>query len=77
MHPEIKIWLKDIELSIKEIHEFFPAHGKYKDFIDDLKTRNAIERNIEINGEAMRRIRLVDPWLKSPIQEKYQIPGTG
>ncbi len=23
MHPEIKVWLKDIELSIKEIHEFF------------------------------------------------------
>jgi hypothetical protein len=25
MHPEIKVWLKDIELSIKEIYEFLPA----------------------------------------------------
>jgi uncharacterized protein with HEPN domain len=60
MHPEIKIWLKDIELSIKEIHEFFPAQGTYTDFKDDLKTRKAIERNIEIIGEAMKRIREVD-----------------
>jgi uncharacterized protein with HEPN domain len=57
MHPEIKIWLKDIELSIKEIHEFLPHKGTYVDFQNDLKTRKAIERNIEIIGEAMSRIR--------------------
>jgi len=74
MHPEIKIWLKDIELSIKEIHEFFPAHGKYKDFKDDLKTRKAIERNIEIIGEAMRRIREVDPLVK--ISDSRKISDT-
>jgi uncharacterized protein with HEPN domain len=74
MHPEIKIWLKDIELSIKEIHEFFPANGTYKDFKDDLKTRKAIERNIEIIGEAMRRIREVDPHVK--ISESRKISDT-
>jgi hypothetical protein len=41
MHPEIKKWLKDIELSIKIIHEFFPAQGKYKDCKKDLRTRKA------------------------------------
>jgi uncharacterized protein with HEPN domain len=61
MHPEIKIWLKDIELSIKEIHEFLPHKGTYADFQNDLKTRKAIERNIEIIGEAMSRIREIDP----------------
>jgi hypothetical protein len=25
MHPEIKVWLKDIQLSINEIHDFLPA----------------------------------------------------
>ena len=74
MHPEIKIWLKDIELSIKEIHEFFPAHGKYNDFKDDLKTHKAIERNIEIIGEAMRRIREVDPLIK--ISDSRKISDT-
>ena len=74
MHPEIKIWLKDIELSIKEIHEFFPSQGKYKDFKDDLKTRKAIERNIEIIGEAMRRIREVDPLVK--ISDSRKISDT-
>ena len=74
MHPELKIWLKDIELSIKEIHEFFPAHGNYKDFKDDLKTRKAIERNIEIIGEAMRRIREVDPLVK--ISDSRKISDT-
>ena len=74
MHPEIKIWLKDIELSIKEIHDFFPAHGKYKDFEVDLKTRKAIERNIEIIGEAMRRIREVDPLVK--ISDSREISDT-
>lgn len=74
MHPEIEIWLKDIELSIKEIHEFFPARGNYKDFKNDLKTRKAIERNIEIIGEAMRRIRLVDPMVK--ISDSRRISDT-
>jgi uncharacterized protein with HEPN domain len=61
MHPEIKIWLKDIELSIKEIQEFLPHKATYSDFQNDLKTRKAIERNIEIIGEAMSRIREIDP----------------
>ncbi len=61
MHPEIKIWLKDIELSIKEIHEFLADKRSYADFQNDLKTRKAIERNLEIIGEAMNRIREIDP----------------
>jgi len=61
MHPEIKVWLKDIEVSIKEIYDFMPAPYSYSVFEKDLKTRKAIERNIEIIGEAMRRIKAVEP----------------
>jgi uncharacterized protein with HEPN domain len=61
MHPEIKVWLKDIELSIYEIHEFLLNIETYYAFHNDLKTRKAVERNIEIIGEAMRRIKEVDP----------------
>ena len=61
MHPEIKVWLKDIELSIKEIHEFLPATMNYLNFQNDLKTRKAVERNIEIIGEATKRIMEIEP----------------
>jgi uncharacterized protein with HEPN domain len=61
MHPEIKVWLKDIQLSINEIHEFLPLSRNYVLFQKDLKTRKAVERNIEIIGEAMRRIKEVEP----------------
>ncbi|HUX55750.1 MAG TPA: HepT-like ribonuclease domain-containing protein [Bacteroidales bacterium] len=61
MHPDIKVWLKDIELSVKEIHEFLPPPRNYILFQKDIKTRKAVERNIEIIGEAMKRIIEVDP----------------
>jgi len=61
MHPEIKVWLKDIQLSINEIYEFLPPPRSYILFQKDLKTRKAVERNIEIIGEAMRRIKDFEP----------------
>jgi uncharacterized protein with HEPN domain len=45
MHPEIKVWLKDIELSIREIHEFMFNIDTNAAFQNDLKTRKAVERN--------------------------------
>jgi hypothetical protein len=35
MHPDVRIWLKDIELSIKEIHDFLPPNVSYQDFQDE------------------------------------------
>jgi uncharacterized protein with HEPN domain len=61
MRPEIRIWLKDIELSIKEIFEFFPVANGFTMFQNDLKAKKAIERNIEIIGEAMKRITDIEP----------------
>ena len=58
---DIKACLKDIEQSIMEINEFLPAERNYFVFQNDLKTRKAIERNIEIIGEAMDRILKTDP----------------
>ncbi len=56
MHPEIKVWLKDIEISIIEIYEFLPSGSTFTDFRMDIKSRKAVERNVEIIGEAMKRI---------------------
>lgn len=53
---DIKAYLTDIKQAIQEINEFLPAERNYIAFQNDLKTRKAIERNIEIIGEAMDRI---------------------
>jgi uncharacterized protein with HEPN domain len=57
MDIEIKTWLYDILKAINEIESFLA--GKPKDFAlyqADIRTKRAIERNVEIIGEAMNRI---------------------
>jgi len=71
---DIKACLKDIEQSIIEIYEFLPAKRDFFEFQKDLKTRKAIERNIEIIGEAMDRILKTDPYF--PIGESRKIVDT-
>ena len=56
MDSNIRTWLKDIEQAIAEIKSFTPETKNSKEFQKDLKTRRAVERNIEIIGEAMSRI---------------------
>ena len=64
MDNEVKTWLKDIEQAITEINSFIPEVKNFKDFQKDLKTRRAVERNIEIIGEAINRILKVHPNVK-------------
>lgn len=61
MDKEIKVWLSDIERAISEIYQFLPDQKDFEAFQSDLKTKRAIERNIEIIGEAMNRILKVRP----------------
>jgi uncharacterized protein with HEPN domain len=57
MDNEIKAWLYDILNAIMEIDSFFIDIPKeFSTYKDDLRTRRAIERNIEIIGEALSRI---------------------
>jgi uncharacterized protein with HEPN domain len=60
----VKTWLKDIEQAILEINSFIPEVKRFKDFENDLKTGLAVERNIEIIGEAVSRIPKVEPDIK-------------
>lgn len=57
MEIEIKTWLYDILNAISEIDGFFKEVPKelisYK---NDIRTRRAVERNLEIIGEATNRI---------------------
>ena len=61
MEKEVQTWLEDIKQSIDEIEEFLPERRDFFEFKRDLKTRKAIERNIEIIGEAVNRILNANP----------------
>jgi uncharacterized protein with HEPN domain len=61
MQPEVKVWLQDIKLSIEEIYDFLPEERNFLLFRSDIKTKKAIERNIEIIGEALNRILKIQP----------------
>lgn len=64
MEKEIQIWLEDIKQAIDEIEGFLPGKRNFFEFKKDLKTRKAVERNIEIIGEAVKRILDVNPEIK-------------
>ena len=71
---DIKIYLSDIERSIREIFDFLPEKRSFLEFQKDLKARKAVERNIEIIGEAMNRILKIDP--QFPIDASRRIVDT-
>ena len=50
--------------AIQEINDFLPAEKNFLKFQKDIKTKRAIERNIEIIGEAMNRILKKEPDIK-------------
>ncbi|MDR0824723.1 MAG: DUF86 domain-containing protein [Prevotella sp.] len=57
MDNEIKACMYDILTAIQEIESFFLDRPKrFADYKSDLRTKRAVERNIEIIGEAMNRI---------------------
>jgi uncharacterized protein with HEPN domain len=57
MDDNIKTWLYDILSSINEIESYFVETPKmFEIYQNDLRTKRAVERNIEIIGEAMSRI---------------------
>lgn len=61
MKPEIYTWLEDIQRSIEEIFLFLPEKRDFFEFQKDLKTKKAVERNLEIIGEALNRILKLEP----------------
>ena len=57
MDNDVKAWLYDILNAIMEIESFFNDYTKeFAKYQNDLRTKRAVERNIEIIGEALSRI---------------------
>ncbi len=74
MKHEVKTWLFDIIQSIEEIESYFSDKPKrFEDYLSDTKTQRAVERNIEIIGEAVSRVLKADPEFK--LENTHKIIG--
>jgi len=74
MDINIKTWLLDIQQSIEEIFDFLGDNRDFFAYQKDLKTKKAVERNLEIIGEAVSRILKSDNTF--PLEEARNIIGT-
>lgn len=75
MDNEIKTWLFDILQAIKDIESFFDEGSKqFGEYVADLKTKRAVERELEIIGEAFNRILKKDNGFQ--FENIHQIIGT-
>ncbi|MBD5237490.1 MAG: DUF86 domain-containing protein [Bacteroidales bacterium] len=62
MDRKVLKYLQDIFMTIEEIELFMQSRPKeYQVFCDDLIFRRAVERNLEIIGEAMNRALKIIP----------------
>ena len=74
MDERIAKWLLDILTAIDEIEHYFDTYPKsFHSFQSNIILRRAIERNLEIIGEAMNRILVREP--EFPIENAKRIVG--
>ncbi|MBF9253551.1 DUF86 domain-containing protein [Pontibacter sp. 172403-2] len=67
-------WLLDMKAAMDEIEQYFDLYPKsFHSFQANIILRRAIERNLEIIGEAMNRILVRDP--DFPIENARRIVG--
>ena len=71
MQPEIKKYLYDINESVESIENYLGEVRDFNIYLGNKMLRRAIERELEIIGEAMTKIEKIDPNL--PITSKRQI----
>ena len=65
MDSEIAKWLHDILQAIDKIESFYVDNPKvFEEYVNDIKTKRAIERDLEIIGESVNRIVKKDPSFK-------------
>ena len=74
MDKYVKTYLFDILNSINEINEYIVDNRTYDHYCNSKILQRAIERNLEIIGEAMNRILKIDKNI--PIQKSKEIIDT-
>ena len=74
MDERILKWLYDIQQAINEIDSYFSDHPKdFNAYASNILLKRAIERDLEIIGEAINRILKEDPGF--PIENAKRIIG--
>lgn len=74
MNEKVHKSLFDIKISFDEIYSFLPSSRlSLSEYKGNLLLKRAVERNLEIVGEAMNRILREDP--DFPIDEANRIVG--
>lgn len=71
MEIDIKAWCFDILNAIREIDSFFVDNKNFFIYQKDIRTKRAVERNIEIIGEAMNRILKQDSKIQLSNSRKF------
>ncbi len=75
MDEKVKLWLYDMLQAIEEIEGYFElGERKFENYLSDIRTKRAIERDLEIIGEAASRIIKIAPATK--VSHVKQIIGT-
>jgi uncharacterized protein with HEPN domain len=74
MHPKTPKWLDDVARSCRYIMED-TAGATVERYLGDRRLRQVVERNLEIIGEALGRIRAVDPDTATRIGDIHRIIG--
>jgi uncharacterized protein with HEPN domain len=74
MQDEIKKYLFDVKQAIEEI-EGFMKNKTFKDFTDGTLLQSAVERKLEIIGEALNQIKKLDENVLNNITDVHRIIG--
>lgn len=70
MDNRIKQYLFDIEQSISDVKSYMSAVKSLQAYEEDKLIRRAVERELEIIGEALNRILKIDPSITIPNARK-------
>jgi uncharacterized protein with HEPN domain len=74
MEEKIQKWLYDIQFAIEEIESFFvDIPNSFNQYSNNLILKRAVERDLEIIGEAVNRILKVNP--NFPLKNARKIIG--
>ena len=60
MNDQIEKYLVDISLALESIDTFIIDTDSYDKYLNDSKTKSAVERQLIIIGEAINKIRKID-----------------
>lgn len=74
MKPELKVLLFDVKTAINSIEDYLKDTSDFEDFMKNKMLRRAVERELEIIGEAINAMMKIDQ--KIPISDARKIVDT-